>query len=209
MARYKDPVCKLCRREAMKLFLKGDRCYSEKCSIERREYPPGQHGQRRRGKISEYGTQLREKQKIRRIYGLLEGQFRTLFAEADRRKGVTGENLIQLLEARLDNMVYRLGLAQSRSEARLLLGQKHFQVNGKKVTIPSYRVKAGDKVSVTEKSRKVVKFESAKQSGQRRGIPEWLELDADGFEGTVKMLPERNQITMPMNEQLVVELYSK
>jgi small subunit ribosomal protein S4 len=192
----------------MKLFLKGDRCYSDKCSIERREYAPGQHGQAR-VKHSEYGTQLREKQKIRRIYGLLERQFRKFFKEAERRKGVTGETLIQLLESRLDNMVYRMGFANSRSEARLLISQRHFTVNGRLVNIPSYVVKTGDVVSVCEKSRKVTRIQGALESVQRRGVPEWLELDAAGFAGKVKMLPVRNQITMPMNEQLVVELYSK
>lgn len=208
MARYKDPVCKLCRREGMKLFLKGDRCYSDKCSIERREYAPGQHGQAR-VKRSEYGTQLREKQKIRRIYGLLERQFRKFFKEAERRKGVTGETLIQLLESRLDNMVYRMGFANSRSEARLLISQRHFTVNGRLVSIPSYVVKTGDVISVCEKSRKVVRIQGALESVLRRGIPEWLELDSAAFTAKVKMLPVRNQITMPMNEQLVVELYSK
>lgn len=208
MARYKKSVCKLCRREGMKLFLKGDRCYSDKCAIERREYPPGVHGQNRT-KFSEYGTQLREKQKIKRLYGLLERQFRKTFAEADRRKGVTGENLIQLLESRLDNMVYRLGFANSRAEARLLIGQRHFSVNGKTVTIPSYLTKAGDTITVNEKSRKVARIHGALQAVQRRGVPEWLNLDADHFKGTVKALPVRNQITIPMSEHLVVELYSK
>jgi len=208
MARYKDSVCKLCRREGMKLFLKGDRCYSDKCAIERREYPPGQHGQGRT-KFSEYGAQLREKQKIRRIYGIHEKQFRKIFAEADRRKGVTGENLIQLLEARLDNMVYRLGFANSRAEARLLINQAHIHVNGKKVTVPSYITKTGDKISIKEKSKKIARIQGAVQAVQRRGVPEWLELDGEAFAGIIKMLPVRNQITMPMNEQLVVELYSK
>ncbi len=208
MARYKDSVCKLCRREGMKLFLKGDRCYSEKCAIERREYPPGQHGQAR-SKFSEYGAQLREKQKVRRIYGVLERQFRKFFDEANRRKGVTGENLIQLLEGRLDNMVYRMGFANSRAEARLLVSQRHFTVNGKLVSIPSYHTKAGDKITVREKSRNMTRIQSALQAVQRRGMPEWLEVDSGNFEGTIKMLPVRNQITMPLNEQLVVELYSK
>lgn len=208
MARYKDPVCKLCRREGTKLFLKGDRCYSDKCSIERREYAPGQHGQAR-VKHSEYGTQLREKQKVRRIYGLLERQFRKFFKEAERRKGVTGETLIQLLEARLDNMVYRMGFANSRSEARLLVSQRHFEVNGRVTNIPSYILKTGDVVTVCEKSRKIVRIQGALESVQRRGVPEWLELDAAGFTAKIKMLPVRNQITIPMNEQLVVELYSK
>lgn len=208
MARYKDPVCKLCRREGMKLFLKGDRCYSDKCAIERREYAPGQHGQAR-SKFSEYGTQLREKQKIRRVYGLLERQFRKFFKEAERRKGVTGDNMIQLLEARLDNMVYRMGFANSRAEARLLVGQRHFQVNGRLVNIPSYIVREGDVVTVREASQKMIRIQASLESVQRRGVPEWLEVDSGKFSGKVKMLPVRNQITMPMNEHLVVELYSK
>lgn len=209
MARYCDSVCKLCRREGMKLFLKGDRCYSDKCAIERREYAPGQHGQNNRSKFSEYGAQLREKQKIKRVYGMLERQFRKLFTEAARRKGITGETMIQLLESRLDNMVYRMGFANSRTEARLLIGQKHFAVNGKLVNIPSYLTKVGDVITVREKSQKVVRIQGAMEGVKRRGVPEWLELNSDKFTGTVKMLPLRNQITMPMNEQLVVELYSK
>lgn len=208
MARYKDSVCKMCRREGMKLFLKGDRCYSDKCAVERREYPPGQHGQARI-KFSEYGAQLREKQKIKRIYGILEKQFRRIFSEAARRKGVTGDHLIQLLESRLDNMVYRFGFSNSRNEARLLIGQKHFLVNGKSVNIPSYFTKTGDQITIKEKSKKVVRFETALDAVKRRGVPEWLELDAAKLAGTIKMLPVRNQITMPMNEHLVVELYSK
>jgi small subunit ribosomal protein S4 len=208
MARYKDPVCRLCRREGMKLFLKGDRCYSDKCSVERREYPPGQHGQSR-SKFSEYGTQLREKQKIRRIYGILERQFRKIFASAERMKGVTGDNLIKLLESRLDNMVYRMGFANSRPESRMLVTQQHFTVNGKVVNIPSYVVKSGDVIRVREKSQKVVRIQGALESVQRRGVPEWVSLDASTFAATVNMIPERTQITVPMNEQLVVELYSK
>ncbi len=208
MARYNDAVCKLCRREGMKLFLKGDRCYSDKCSVERREYAPGQHGQAR-SKFSEYGAQLREKQKIRRIYGILERQFRKIFAEADRRKGKTGDNLVQLLEARLDNMVYRMGFANSRAEARLLVGQRHFTVNGKVVNIPSYVTRKGDVIAVREGSRSVARFQGAIEAVLRRGLPEWLDLDASSLKATIKMLPVRNQITMPMNEQLVVELYSK
>lgn len=208
MARYNGPVCKLCRREGMKLFLKGDRCFSDKCAIERREYPPGQHGQARI-KFSEYGTQLREKQKIKRIYGILERQFRKIFHEAERRKGVTGDTLIQLLEARLDNIVYRMGFANSRAEARLLIRQRHFSVNGRIVSVPSYVVKASDVVTVRDGSKKVVRIQAALESVQRRGVPEWLEIDATDFKGTVRMIPARSQITIPMNEQLVVELYSK
>lgn len=208
MARYKESSCKLCRREGAKLFLKGDRCSTDKCAFERREYAPGQHGQRR-SKQSEYGAQLREKQKIKRIYGVLEKQFRRFFALAERGKGVTGENLIRLLEARLDNMIYRLGFAHSRNEARTLISQRHFSVNGKIVTIPSYVTRVGDVICVREKSQKMTRIQAALQAVQRRGVPEWLELDEKGFKGTVKMLPARAQITLPMNEQLVVELYSK
>lgn len=208
MARYNGPVCKLCRREGMKLFLKGDRCYSDKCAIERREYPPGQHGQSRQ-KFSEFGTQLREKQKIKRIYGILERQFRKIFHEAERRKGVTGDTLIQLLEARLDNIVYRMGFANSRAEARLLIRQRHFSVNGRIVSVPSYVVKATDTVAVRDGSKNVVRIQAAMESVQRRGVPEWLELDTSAFKGMVRMIPARSQITIPMNEQLVVELYSK
>ena len=208
MARYNGPVCKLCRREGMKLFLKGDRCFSDKCAIERREYPPGQHGQARI-KFSEFGTQLREKQKIKRIYGILERQFRKIFHEAERRKGVTGDTLIQLLEARLDNIVYRMGFANSRAEARLLIRQRHFNVNSRIVSIPSYVVKASDTVTVRDGSKNVVRIQAAMESVQRRGVPEWLELDSTALKGVVRMIPARSQITIPMNEQLVVELYSK
>ena len=192
----------------MKLFIKGERCYSDKCAVERREYPPGQHGQGRR-KFSEYGAQLREKQKIRRIYGILERQFRKIFKEADRQRGVTGDNLVKLLESRLDNMVYRMGFANSRNEARLLIGQRHFSVNGKIVTIPSYFTKAGDEILVREKSKTQLRIQDALKAVQRRGVPEWLEVDESKCVGKVKVLPARSQITMPINEQLVVELYSK
>lgn len=208
MARYRGPVSKLSRREGVNLFLKGDRCLTEKEAFERKPYPPGQHGQSRQ-KLSEYATQLREKQKIKRFYGLLEKQFRKTFHEAERRKGVTGENLIQLLECRLDNMVYRAGFARSRPEARVWVSHRHFLVNGKPVNIPSYQVKAGDVISVREKSQKLTYIQEALQSAERRGIPEWVTLDAANFKATVNMLPVRNQITMPMNEHLVVELYSK
>lgn len=209
MARYNDSVCRLCRREGVKLFLKGDRCYTEKCAIERREYAPGQHGQERRSKLSEYGVQLREKQKVKRIYGVLERHFRKLFDRADRMKGETGKNLVQLLETRMDTIVYRMGFANSRTEARLLILQNHFLLNDDKVNIASARVKAGDVLSVREKSRKVVRIASALDSSERRGIPEWLEVDREKMSGVVKALPAREQITMPINEQLIVELYSK
>jgi small subunit ribosomal protein S4 len=192
----------------MKLFLKGDRCYSDKCAWERRSFPPGQHGQRR-AKHSDYGIQLREKQKAKRIYGLLEKQFRNTFDQADRQKGITGTNLLLLLEGRLDNVVYRLGFANSRSQARLLVRHRHFLVNGRKLDIPSFLVKVGDRIQVVEKSRADVQILSAMEAVRRRGVPTWLELDATAFEGTVKAMPTREEITMPIQEQLVVELYSK
>ena len=208
MARYIGPVCRLCRREGMKLFLKGERCYTDKCAIERRNYPPGEHGQAR-PKFSEYSVQLREKQKLRRIYGVLEGQFRRYFAMADRARGVTGETLLQLLERRLDNIVYRLGFATSRAEARQLVRHGHFRVNDRKVNVPSFQVKAGDVVSVRERSRKVTRIQEALELAQRRGVPEWLEVNPETFTGTVKAFPARTDLTMPINEKLVVELYSK
>lgn len=208
MARYIGSVCRICRREGLKLFLKGERCYSDKCAVERRSYPPGQHGQGR-VKVSEYGIQLREKQKVKRLYGLLEKQFRGTFAEADRQKGITGENLLRLLERRLDNMVYRMGLASSRNEARQLIRHNHFLVNGKKVNIPSYLLKPGDVLQVTDKSRNVVRIQESLEAVQRRGIPSWLELDKDNFKCTVKTLPVREELTLPIREQLIVELYSK
>lgn len=208
MARYRGPVTKLSRREGENLFLKGERCYSDKDSFVRKPYPPGQHGQSRQ-KLSEYALQLREKQKIKRYYGLLERQFRKTFKEAERCKGVTGENLIQLLESRLDNMVYRSGLARSRPEARIWVSHRHFEVNGKVVNIPSYQVKAGDVITVREKSKESSGIKEALDLVERRGVPEWLELDKAALKSTVKMLPVRAQITVPMNEHLVVELYSK
>ena len=208
MARYTGAVCRLCRREGLKLFLKGERCYTDKCAIERRNYPPGQHGQAR-PKFSEYSIQLREKQKLRRIYGILEGQFRRYFQMADRAKGVTGETLLQLLERRMDNMVYRMGFATSRSEARQLVRHGHFSVNGRKVNVPSFLVKVGDVVAVTERSRKVVRIQEALDLAQRRGVPDWLEVSSEAFTGRVKAIPARADLTMPINEKLVVELYSK
>jgi small subunit ribosomal protein S4 len=188
--------------------LKGERCYTDKCAIERRNYPPGQHGQAR-PKFSEYSIQLREKQKLRRIYGVLEGQFRLYFQMADRAKGVTGETLLQLLERRLDNMVYRMGFATSRSEGRQLVRHGHFTVNGRKVNIPSYLVKPNDVVAVTERSRKVVRIQEAMELAQRRGVPDWLEVMPESWTGRVKTIPTRADLTMPINEKLVVELYSK
>lgn len=208
MARYTGPSCRLCRRENMELFLKGDRCYTDKCAMKRRNYPPGQHGQGR-SKASDYGVQLREKQKVKRIYGLLEKQFRGYFERADRMKGVTGTNLLTLLERRLDNVVYRLGFASSRSESRQLVSHGHFTLNGRKVTIPSIRIKAGDLVELREKSRKIVQINESLDAVVRRGIPQWLELDRDAFKGVVKILPVREDITTPIQEQLIVELYSK
>ena len=208
MARYTGPSCRLCRREGSELFLKGERCYTDKCAIKRRSYPPGQHGQGRI-KVSDYGVQLREKQKVRRIYGILENQFRGYFESADRMKGVTGENLLFLLERRLDNVVYRLGFATSRDEARQLVRHSHFTLNGRKANIPSIQVKAGDVIQLREKSRKIAVITESLEAVVRRGIPQWLELDKDAFKGTVKTSPVREDITMPIQEQLIVELYSK
>lgn len=209
MARYSGPVCRLCRRENMKLFLKGDRCYTDKCAVERRNYPPGQHGQGRI-KASDYGTQLREKQRMKRTYGLLEKQFRGYFEKADHQKGVTGENLLVLLERRLDSVVYRLGFASSRAEARALVRQGHFLVNGRKVNIPSYVMRPSDVVELREKSRKVARINEALDSVMRRGLLSWVELDREAFKGSLKTLPVREEMTTPaFQEQLIVELYSK
>jgi small subunit ribosomal protein S4 len=208
LARYRGSLCRICRSEGIKLFFKGDRCYTDKCGFERRGYAPGEHGQARR-KHSDYGVQLREKQRLKRMFGLLETQFKNYFEKAEKKKGVTGTNLLIFLERRLDNIVYRMGFASSRAEARLLVTQNHFLVNGKKVTIPSYLVSAGDTISVKEKSRKVARIIESMGTIARRGIPQWLELDKDQFQGVVKMLPAREDITMPIQEQLVVELYSK
>ena len=208
MARYTDSVCRICRREAMKLYLKGDRCYSDKCAYERRSYPPGQHGQAR-SKLSGYGVQLREKQKIRRMYGILENQFKATFKEADRQKGITGTNLLVLLERRLDNAVYRFGFANSRAQARQIVRHNHFLVNGKKVNIPSYLLRAGDVVSVREQSRQLGSINDALEALPRRGLLPWLEVDKTKYEGTFKAYPARDEMNLPVQEQLVVELYSK
>ncbi len=208
MARYTGPRCRLCRREGSKLFLKGDRCFTEKCAFERRSYAPGHHGQGRI-KVSDYGIRLREKQRVRRIYGVNESQFRRYFEMADRQKGVTGTNLLALLEKRLDNVVYRLGFAESRAQARQLVKHGHFLVNGRKVDIPSFQVKVGDEISVREKSRDIIPIVQALEAVARRGVPDWLELDADNKKGTVKSVPERSHITMPIQEQFIVEFYSK
>ena len=208
MARYTQSVCRLCRRENLKMYLKGDRCYTDKCAIERRPYPPGQHGQGR-AKFSEYGVQLREKQKVKRMYGLLEADFRHAFKNAAAGKGKTGENLLQTLELRLDNVVFRLGFADTRNEGRQLVRHGHFRINGRKVDVPSYRLRTGDVIELRERSKKVVRIGEALEAVDRRGVPQWLELDKGGFKGTVKTSPSLEDITMPIQEQLIVELYSK
>ena len=210
MARYAGPVCRLCRREGMKLFLKGERCYAEKCAIEKRNVPPGQKSRRRRpNKVMGYGSQLREKQKVKRTYGVLESQFRRYFAAAERQRGITGETLLQLLERRLDNVVYRLGLATSRPQARQLVRHGHVRVNGRRADIPSISLKAGDAVAVRERSAKKASILYAMEEVKGRGIPEWLEFDAESMTGKVASLPTRDQINLPVQEQLIVELYSK
>jgi small subunit ribosomal protein S4 len=207
MARYTDAVCRLCRREGMKLFLKGERCYTEKCAIEKRNFPPGQHGKTRKQKMQGYGVQLREKQKVKRIYGVLEDQFRRYFESADRTRGITGETLLQLLERRFDNVIYRLGLATSRAQARQLVRHGHFQVNGRKVDIPSYSLRSGDVVTIRPTSQKAPTILHAIEEVKGRGIPAWLSFD--GAAGKVVSLPTREQINLPVQEQLIVELYSK
>ena len=208
MARYREAVCRLCRREGIELYLKGDRCFTDKCAIKRRGYPPGQHGQRR-PKHSDYGVQLREKQKAKRIYGLLERQFRNYFEKADGMKGKTGDNLLVLLESRLDNVVYKLGFSPTRRESRQLVGHGHFKVSGRKVNIPSFLVRPGDVIELKEKSRKIPSLNEALDAVVRKGIPAWLELDRENFRGAVKSLPTRADIKEPIQEQLIVELYSK
>lgn len=208
MARYTGPVCRLCRREGEKLFLKGDRCYSSKCAIERREGQPGQHP-KIRGRVSEFKTQLREKQKVKRMYGMLERQFRNLFKRADASKGVTGENLLQMLESRLDNMVYRAGFSSSRKEGRQLISHGHIVVNGRRVTIPSYRVAVGDKFRVSDKAKSFNRVNESLNGVESRRVPEWLELSREAQECLVRALPTRTQLTHPMKENLIVELYSK
>ena len=209
MARYTEAACRRCRREGIKMFLKGDRCYSDKCSFERRAFAPGQHGQARFRKQSDYAIQLREKQKVKSMYGMLEGPFRQNFVKADRQKGVTGENLLVLLERRLDNAVFRMGFASSRNQARQLVRHKHIMVNGKKVNIPSFLVSAGDEVTVKEKSRANSMINESLEAVERRGVPSWIELSKDNYKATVKALPNREELTMPIQEQLIVELYSK
>ncbi len=209
MARFIGSVCRLCRRENLKLFLKGDRCYSDKCAFDRRSYPPGQHGQRRGRKSSDYGIQLREKQKIKRMYGLSEKQFHLFFERSERQRGITGTNLLTLLERRFDNVVYRLGFVNSRAQGRQFVKHNHFLINGKKVNIPSLLIKIGDVIEIREKSRKMQAIVNSLDAVVRRGIPPWLDLEKDELKGTVKAFPVREDLTMPMQEQLVVELYSK
>jgi len=209
LARYNGPVCRFCRRERLKLFLKGDRCFSDKCAFERRSTPPGQHGQARMRKVSDYAIQLREKQKVKRMYGMLEGQFKRTFQSAESSKGVTGENLLQNLETRLDNTIFRLGFACSRKQARQLIRHNHILVNGKKVNIPSFSVKVDDAISIREKSRNLELIKDSLDAVARHGVPSWLELDQDNFVGKVKAIPDRQELTMPIQEQLIVELYSK
>jgi len=209
LARYTGSVCRLCRRENLKLFLKGDRCYSDKCAFDRRGFPPGQHGQRRGRKMSDYGIQLREKQKVKRMYGLTEKQFRLFFDRANRQRGVTGTNLLVMLERRLDNVVYRLGFVNSRAQGRHFVRHNHFLVNGQKVNIPSYQVKIGDTVEVREKSREIQAIGDALDAVVRRGVPQWLDLEKENKKGVIKGFPVREDLTMPIQEQLIVELYTK
>lgn len=209
MARYTGPVCRLCRREGMKLFLKGSRCFSEKCAIEKRNFAPGQHGKDRKAKIEGYGLQLREKQKAKRIYFALERQFRNYFENAARQPGVTGELLLQQLERRLDNVAYRLGFAVSRRQARQIVRHGHVRVNGRKVNIPSFQVSVGDEIEIRENSKKLTMLEIAKDFNSGQGSVNWLQIDRDGYKGRVTALPKREDINLPVNEQLIVELYSK
>jgi small subunit ribosomal protein S4 len=209
MARYIGPVCRLCRREGMKLFLKGERCYTEKCAIEKRNFAPGQHGKTRKAKLAGYGIQLREKQKVKRIYGVLEDQFRQYFEQAERMRGITGETLLQLLERRLDNVAYRIGLATSRPQARQLVRHGHLTVNGRKVNIPSFSVKPGDVVAVRATSQKAPAVVHALEEVKGRGVPEWLSFDPNAFAAKISSIPTREQINLPVQEQLIVELYSK
>jgi small subunit ribosomal protein S4 len=208
MARYKDAVCRLCRREGTKLFLKGDRCFSAKCGIERRAYPPGQHGQGR-ARFSDYGVQLREQQKVKRMYGLLEKQFADTMSRASRMKGRAGENLLVLLERRLDNVIFRMGFSTSRAEARQLVRHSHFLINGRRASIPSMLVKPGAVITVAEKSRKIARIAGALETLESRSVPQWVEINKESFEGTVKSMPVREDITMPIQEQLIVEWYSR
>lgn len=209
MARNLDPKCRQCRREGEKLFLKGEKCFTDKCAIEKRNFPPGQHGQRRNQRLSDYGVQLREKQKVRRIYGVLESQFRSYYAEADRQKGITGENLLQLLECRLDNVAYRMGFGSSRTEARQIVRHNSILVNGKRVNIPSYQVRPGDEIQVAEAARAQLRIKGALEAAEQRGFPEWISVDVKALKGTFKAKPQRDELPATINESLVVELYSK
>ena len=209
MARNLDPKCRQCRREGEKLFLKGEKCFTDKCAIERRSYAPGQHGQKSGARLSDFGKQLREKQKMRRVYGLLEGQFRRVYAEADRRKGVVGENLLQVLESRLDTVSYRMGFGASRTEARQVVRHNAILVNGKRVNIPSYQVKPGDVVEVAQKSKDHLRIKAAAEAAESRGFPDWIEVDIKALKGKLKALPQRSELPSNINESLVVELYSK
>jgi small subunit ribosomal protein S4 len=208
MARNLDAKCRQCRREGEKLFLKGEKCFTDKCPVERRSYPPGQHGQKQ-SRLSGYATQLREKQKVRRIYGVLERQFRKVYAEADRRKGITGENLLQLLESRLDTVAYRMGFGASRTEARQIVRHNGILVNGKRVSIPSYQLRQGDVVEVAEKARAQLRIKGAVEAAEQRGFPEWLQVDSKAMKGVFKAMPQRSELPATINESLVVELYSK
>jgi small subunit ribosomal protein S4 len=208
MARSLDPKCRQCRREGEKLFLKGEKCFTDKCPVERRSYAPGQHGQKQT-RLSDYGTQLRQKQKVRRIYGLLEGQFRNAYAEADRRKGNTGEHLLQVLESRLDTVAYRMGFGASRSEARQIVRHNGILVNGRRVNIPSYQVRQGDVVEVAEKAKGQLRIKGSVEAAEQRGFPDWLEVDAKNMKGVFKAMPQRSELPSTINESLVVELYSK
>lgn len=208
MSRYTGPRCKICRREGTKLFLKGERCFTDRCALDRRNYGPGEHGQRR-ARISEYRVQLREKQKVRFNYGASETQFKRYYEIAKRKEGITGENLLLLLERRLDNIVYRMGFASSRPEARQLIGHGHIAVNGRKTDIPSFMVKEGDEIEIREKGKKIEFVKTALENAEQRGIPEWLEVDKDGMKGKVRTLPERDDLPMEVDETLIVEFYSK
>jgi small subunit ribosomal protein S4 len=209
MARNLDPKCKQCRREGEKLFLKGEKCFTDKCAIERRSYPPGQHGQKSGQRMSGFGVQLREKQKVRRIYGILEGQFRRIYALAAKSKGVTGETLLQLLESRLDTVVFRMGFGASRTEGRQIVRHNGVLVNGKRVNIPSYQVRPGDTIEIAEKSKAQLRIKAAAEAAESRGVPEWMEVDSKGLKGTFKVLPQRSELPSTINESLIVELYSK
>jgi small subunit ribosomal protein S4 len=209
LARNLDAKCRQCRREGEKLFLKGEKCFTDKCAVERRAYPPGQHGQKKNQRVSEYGGQLREKQKLRRVYGVLEKQFRLAYHSAERQRGITGENLLQTLESRLDNVSYRMGFGASRSEARQVVRHNAIMVNGKRVNIPSYQVRPGDVVEVVEKSRAQLRIKAALEAAEQRGFPEWLEMDTKAMKGTYKAKPQRAELPATINEHLVVELYSK